>query len=247
MMVVETLSCRWPWARSLFSRFRNFCFQRRDDVASASSIFVTADGTINSGTIAAPDGSPPAGILAGYNSDDAPEPNVAGNVTVTADADITATAGDGIRAYNFGTGNVIVNDKGGTIKTLGQPILGQTSATIGFGNGLYAFDDGGGNIVVSMASGAIIDSAASGIFASNAATDVSSTSSISVTANGTINSGSIVAPDGSRPAGILAGYNSDDEPESNVAGNVVVVSSANITPRSVMASAPTTLVRATSP
>ena len=122
-----------------------------------------------------------------------------------------------------------MNDDGGTIKTLGQPILGQTSATIGYGNGLYAFVDGGGNIVVSMASGAIINSAASGIFASNAATDVSSTSSISVTANGTINSGSIVAPDGSRPAGILAGYNSDDEPESNVAGNVVVVSSANIT------------------
>ena len=194
-----------------------------------SSVAVTAAGTIDSGTIAAPDGSPPAGILAGYNSNDEPEPNVAGNVTVTADANITAAAGDGIRAFNFGSGNVTVNDDGGTIYTLGDPISGQTSPAEGYGNGLYAFDDGGGSIAVSMASTAVVNSAASGIFASNAATSVQSTSSISVTAAGTINSGTILTPNGSRPAGILAGYNSNSEPESNVAGNVFVTNDANIT------------------
>ena len=194
-----------------------------------SSVAVTAAGTIDSGTIAAPDGSPPAGILAGYNSNDEPEPNVAGNVTVTADANITAAAGDGIRAFNFGSGNVTINDDGGTIHTLGDPISGQTSPAEGYGNGLYAFDDGGGSIAVSMASTAVVNSAASGIFASNAATSVQSTSSISVTAAGTINSGTILTPNGSRPAGILAGYNSNSEPESNVAGNVFVTNDANIT------------------
>ena len=170
MMVVETLSCRWPLGAVIDSAASGiFASNVATDVSSTSSISVTADGTINSGTIAAPDGNPPAGILAGYNSNDAPEADVAGNVTVTADADITATAGDGIRAYNFGTGNITVNDDGGTIKTLGQPILGQTTPTAGFGNGIYAFDDGGGSIVVSTASGVVIDSAASGIFASNAA------------------------------------------------------------------------------
>ena len=80
-----------------------------------------------------------------------------------------------------------------------------------------------------MASGAVINSAASGIFASNVATSVPSTSSISVTAAGTIDSGTILTPGGSRPAGILAGYNSNSEPESNVAGNVFVTNDANIT------------------
>jgi hypothetical protein len=194
-----------------------------------SSVAVTAAGTIDSGTIAAPDGSPAAGILAGYNSNDEPEPNVAGNVTVTADVNITAAAGDGIRAFNFGSGNVTINDEGGTIHTLGDPISGQTNPVEGYGNGLYAFDDGGGSIAVSMTSGAVINSAASGIFASNTATSVQSTSSISVVAGGTIDSGAILTPGGSRPAGILAGYNSNSEPESNVAGSVTVTNDANIT------------------
>ena len=148
-------------------------------LSAESAVTVTAEGTIDSGTIAAPDGNPAAGILAGYTSNDEAEPNVAGNVIVTADANITAAAGDGIRAFNFGTGNVSINDNGGTIETLGDAISGQTSPTIGFGNGLYAFDDGGGNIVVSMAACAVIDSAASGIFASNVASTVLSTSSYS--------------------------------------------------------------------
>ena len=43
-----------------------------------------------------------------------------GNVTVTNDANITAAAGDGIRAYNFGTGNVTVTDEANTtIQTTG--------------------------------------------------------------------------------------------------------------------------------
>ena len=152
-----------------------------------------------------------------------------GNVTVTNNANITAEAGDGIRAFTFGTGNVAVNDDSGTIATDGEPLSGQTSPIDGFGNGIYALNDGVGNITVSMASGATINSAASGIFASNISDDVPSTSSISVTAHGTINSGTILTPNGNRPAGILVGYNFNSEPEADVAGSVDVTNYANIT------------------
>ena len=199
-----------------------------------SSITVTANGTIKSGTAEITTGGgdgEPAGILAGYEGGTSDTANAAvfGNVTVTNNANITAQAGDGIRAFTFGTGNVAVNDDSGTITTDGEPLSGQTSPIEGFGNGIYALNDGVGNITVSMASGATITSAASGIFASNTATSVPSTSSISVVAGGTIDSGAILAPGGSRPAGILAGYNSNSEPESNVAGNVFVTNDANIT------------------
>jgi hypothetical protein len=154
---------------------------------------------------------------------------VFGNVTVINNANITAEAGDGIRAFTYGTGNVGVNDDSGTITTDGEPLSGQTSPIEGFGNGIYALNDGVGNITVSMASGATIHSAASGIFASNISDDVPSTSSISVTADGTIESGTILTPNGSRPAGILAGYNFNSEPEADVAGSVDVTNYANIT------------------
>ena len=198
-----------------------------------SSITVTANGTIKSGTAAQPGGGDgePAGILAGYEGGTSDTANAAvfGNVTVTNNANITAEAGDGIRAFTFGTGNVAVNDDSGTIATDGDPLSGQTSPVDGFGNGIYALDDGVGNITVSMASGATINSAASGIFASNISDDVPSTSSISVTAHGTINSGTILTPNGNRPAGILAGYNFNSEPEADVAGSVDVTNYANIT------------------
>ena len=87
-----------------------------------SSVAVTAAGTIHLGPSRRPTASPDP---AGHNSNHEPEPNVAGNVTVTADANITAAAGDGIRAFNFGSGNVTVNDDGGTIHTLGDPISGK--------------------------------------------------------------------------------------------------------------------------
>ena len=111
-----------------------------------------------------------------------------GNVIVTNDANITAKAGDGIRAYNYGAGDVTVNDESGAITTDGD------NPTDGYGNGIYAFDDGGGNITVAMASAATITSAATGIFASIAADDVPSTSSISVTASGTISLGASPPP-----------------------------------------------------
>ena len=54
----------------------------------------------------------PAGILAGYKGGTTNTPNSAafGNVTVDNFATINAAGGDGIRAYNFGPGDVTITD-----------------------------------------------------------------------------------------------------------------------------------------
>src|SRR6266446_1466310 len=81
-----------------------------------SSISVTANGTINSGPGLTLGSSRPAGILAGYKggTTNTTNPAVFGNVTVDNFANINAAGGDGIRAYNFGNGNVTVTDHSGT-------------------------------------------------------------------------------------------------------------------------------------
>ena len=192
-------------------------------VLSTSSITVTADGTINSGTIVAPDGSRPAGILAGYNSNDEPETNVAGSVDVTNYANITAAAGDGIRAYNFGNGNVTVTDEANsTIKTIDSE--GQY--------GIDAFTEGVGSVSVTTSTGDTIDANGSGVVAESLATTVSSSadSNITVTAYGTINSGTNPTQAGNLPAGIIAGYlDSNGTPDLNVNGTVTVNDFGNIT------------------
>ena len=157
---------------------------------AGSTVSVKAYGTINSGTVNNSNGSPAAGILAGYNSNDAAEPNVAGSVIVDNFASITAPAGTyGIEAYNFGTGSVTVTE--------------ESTATITAGS--------------------------AGIFAYNASTTAGASSKVSVTAYGTINSGSSNVFGGSPAAGILAGYNSNSAAEPNVAGSVIVDDFAAIT------------------
>ena len=88
---------------------------------TSSAITVTAEGTINSGANLQ-DGNPPAGILAGYNPDnsDASDPSVAGSVSVTSDATITAVAGFGIWAFTFGTGNITVSTSAQSVITSGS-------------------------------------------------------------------------------------------------------------------------------
>ena len=157
---------------------------------AGSTVSVKAYGTINSGTVNNSNGSPAAGILAGYNSNDAAEPNVAGSVIVDNFASITAPAGTyGIEAYNFGTGSVTVTEE----------------------------------------STATITSGSAGIFALNNSTTAGASSKVSVTAYGTINSGSSNVFGGSPAAGILAGYNSNNAAEPNVAGSVIVDDFAAIT------------------
>ena len=134
-----------------------------------STIIVTAYGTINSGTALTVTGSVPAGILAGYLGGDVPPSGfpltgVNGDVTVNNYADITAAAGDGIRAYNYGIGDVTVNDDAGSIVALGG-----TSPVNGYGNGISADNFGTGDVNVTTTVGITIDSGGSGIVANNAA------------------------------------------------------------------------------
>jgi len=84
---------------------------------TTSLISVTSNGTINSGTTYTGSGGRPAGILAGYKGGTTNTPNSTafGNVTVDNFANINAAGGDGIRAYNFGPGDVTINNHGGTI------------------------------------------------------------------------------------------------------------------------------------
>jgi hypothetical protein len=195
-----------------------------------SSIVVNAFGMIHSGSVDTGAGSQPAGIVAGYFGDGSNDPTsypilgLNGDVTVNNSADITADAGDGIRAYNYGTGDVTVNDLAGTITALDG-----SSALDGYGNGIAAYNYGPGNINVFTAAGTSIDSGGSGIHANNGALASPSTSEILVVAYGTIDSGTILTSDGNKPAGILAGYDSNELVEANVHGNVTIDDYASIT------------------
>ena len=201
---------------------------------------MTAAGTINSGTALTGTGNQPAGIIAGYLG---PAPGgvvtttfpltaINGDVVVNNFANINAAGGDGIRAYNYGIGDVFVNDLAGTITALNVG-----SSTPGFGIGIAALNYGSGNIRVSTAAGTAINSASSGIAAVNKAPStpgfvVPSTSEVSVLAFGTIHSGQIpTATAANDPAaGILAGYNPNNSnvPDNNIHGNVSIDNYATI-------------------
>ena len=205
-----------------------------------SSIVVTAYGTITSGTGLTGSGNPPAGILAGYlggstNPTSFPLTSLNGNVVVNNFANINAASGDGIRAFNYGIGNITVNDEAGSI------ILGGSNSTNAYENGVSATNFGSGDIDVSTAAGIMINSinGGSGIVALNKAPapwpgstfSIPSTSDISVLAYGTIESGNIVLTGSGDPAaGILAGYNPDntDTADSNIQGNVSIDDYASI-------------------
>ena len=223
--------------------------------ASANSmITVTAHGTIHSGTDLNLSDTAPAGILAGYNGiggfGSQANTGVYGAVGVNNFANITAAAGYGIEAYDYGNGNVTVNDAARTTVSGAQYGIAADQLSGGTGDvtidvaehaaitgtsiyGILAFSNTVGNISVSTASGDTITSGSSGIVAVNEATSISgeASSTISVTANGIIHSGSSPNNNGSTPAGIDAGYFPDatGNPNGHVAGNVIVQSSAAIT------------------
>jgi hypothetical protein len=221
-----------------------------------STITVTAYGTIDSGSTNNLSGSAPAGIIAGYFPDavHSADLSVMGTVIVNNYANITASAGYGIEAYNWGQGNVTVNDNYGSgavaSTTISSEQYGITanqesdgiggdvtvnvgadaviSATEQYGIGAYSY--GVGNITVSMAAGDRITSGSDGISAVNFTTEPT-TSSITVTVSGTINSGANLDGDGNAPGGIVAGYypNNGANLNGNVAGSVCVISDASIT------------------
>ena len=152
---------------------------------TSSTISVTAYGTINSGVLLTGSGGRPAGILAGYRggTTNTVNPAVYGDVTVDNFANINAAGGDGIRAYNYGNGNVTVNDHAGTITTKDQ-----------FGINAAAY--GTGQVTVMMAAGDIINSGSYGVQAINLATvvPIPAASSVSVTSYGTIHAGFHLSP-----------------------------------------------------
>jgi hypothetical protein len=192
--------------------------------ADASSVSITAAGTINSGTTLTAANVVPAGIIAGYlgATSGTGTPNVAvfGNVSVNNSANINAAGGDGIRTFNFGSGNITITDQPSTtIKAPGR-------------FGIQATVSGSGNISISTAAGDIINSGSSGIQANDNGTVVPTTGTVNVTAFGTINSGFVPTGGGNGvPSGISAGYNNGGTAttSSNVQGNVIVDSSATIT------------------
>ena len=224
---------------------------------SGSEITVNAAGTINSGTILTNSSSSPGGISAGYLGGTTATANtsVNGNVIVNNDANITASAGWGIEAYNQGNGNVTVNEATGTTVSGPQYGIAAYAESGGTGNvavnvysgatvdsasgyGVFAYSSDAGNISVITSSGDIINSASEGIHAVNVAATIaaSADSSITVTAGGTINSGTTLSG-GKSPAGISAGYfgasgstTPTTFPLTTLNGNVVVNNFANINP-----------------
>ncbi|WP_212333476.1 hypothetical protein [Bradyrhizobium manausense] len=186
----------------------------------ASSISVNASGTINSGTTLTGQGGRAAGILAGYKGGTTNTVNssVFGNVVVSNSATINAAGGDGIRAYNFGPGNVSVSNSGVVTAKDVYGVVASSNST--------------GNVSVTATAGSSITSGSHGILAINQATSIlqSLGSTVTVTANGAINSGVHLSAGGASPAGISAGYyGSNGTANSNINGSVLVDNAANIT------------------
>jgi hypothetical protein len=207
-----------------------------------SSIVVTSYSTISSGAVVTGTGSPSGGIVAGYLGGSTipttfPLTGLYGDVTVNNFGNITAAAGDGIRAYSYGIGDVTVNEGAGTISALGG-----ANPTNGYGDGINASTRGPGDLLVTTATGIVINSGSSGISALNYAPALSantfsvpSTSYVTVIAHGAITSGTIPTLSGDPAAGILAGYNPGvtstnqvDSVNGNVAGNVFIDDYATI-------------------
>ena len=209
-----------------------------------STITVTAYGTINSGTTSNLDGSMPQGIVAGYYGTSSvvngvspiANINVNGTVVVNNYANITAAAGYGIDAYNYGNGDVTINDEVGTSVTGAQYGIAAFGLSHGTGNitvnvaanaaisggsinGIQAVNFDVGDVTVSTSAGDVIHAGNIGINAIDEATSISAARSITVTANGTINAAT----------GINAGYfPGSNTVAPNVAGNVTVDSNATI-------------------
>ena len=155
--------------------------------------------------------------------------NVFGDVFISAGGNITADAGDGIQAYNYGIGNISVN------VGFNVNIQALTSATAPSGNapyGIGAFNYGPGDIHVTTSSGDVINSGSSGINASNQSNSIAANQGAMVTVStaGSIHSRSINNNNGALPSGITAGFlgGTSATPNLNVNGTVIVNNAANV-------------------
>nr|WP_245284210.1 FecR domain-containing protein [Bradyrhizobium sp. WSM2254] len=218
-----------------------------------SSITVANYGTVNSGASLNQADNAPAGLEAGYlgaGIGSAANANVYGNVVVNNYGNVTAAGGYGIHAYNYGNGDVTVNDGAGTavngaeIGIRAQALNGGTgNVTVTLGAnasvksttsyGILAYSIDKGDISVTLASGDSVISGGSGIVAVNYAAAIASGahSTISVVAHGVIHSGSALNGDTTTPGAIIAGYKPGGNGffSSAVTGDVTVTSDAIIT------------------
>ncbi|HEV2970327.1 MAG TPA: hypothetical protein VGY55_10070, partial [Pirellulales bacterium] len=216
---------------------------------ASSTASVSVSGTINSGVDLTPNGSQPAGIAAGYvpGSVNAPNANVNGTVSVDNFAKITALAGWGIDAFNWGNGNVTLTDETNTTVSGAQygiaayslgPTSGSVTVNVGTGatisagtlmglDGIAAFENNPGNVLVTTSAGDLINSGGIGIGAGNSAASAPASSQISITSIGTINSGFNMPTGGGLSGGIWAGYGTGTI-STSIQGNVLVDNSAII-------------------
>jgi hypothetical protein len=154
-----------------------------------------------------------------------------GTITVTQSGNISG-AQDGIDVADANFINTVAQAAGsGTISVTAGNTAGNAVLTGSSRYGIGAFTGGTGSITVETLAGTTINSGASGIIPVNqapASVDFTgANSTITVTARGTINSGSNNNANGSEPAGIDAGYLAATG--SNVFGNVTVDNFATIT------------------
>ena len=190
--------------------------------AAQSTINVTNFGTINSGAALNGVGNKPSGIAAGYFAGGQFNSSVFGNVAVNNFANITAAGFSGIFGFNYGIGDIMLDDAVGT------------TISNSAGYGITATNYGPGNISISTSSGDVINSSSGGVIAASYATAVPAQGAIVVTTSGTINSGSTALNSGAPAAGVLAEYvgglnNPANPPNPSVFGDVIINNSANIT------------------
>ncbi|WP_453951577.1 Ig-like domain-containing protein [Bradyrhizobium sp. USDA 377] len=211
---------------------------------AAGSITVTTSGTVigqaGRGILAQQNGTGTGSILingsgnvagtgAAFSGIVAVNLNSANNSDITVSQSGNVIGGhDGIRVQTNGNGNISVTTAPNPIEATAQ-IIGLTLY------GIEAQSKGTGNIQINAGAGTVITSGGVGINAYNEAISLakvggSIASSITVNASGAIISGTALTGQGSRPAGILAGYKGGETNtvNSNVFGNVFINNSATI-------------------
>ena len=195
---------------------------------SNSSISISVSGTIDSGAQAATATNDPAAVRVAYTNGtaDTPTTAVSGNITINSNANLNATWGSGLYAFDYGLGNISITDGSGT--TITTSTAAPPAGSSQYGIGAFAYETGNTN--VDMAFGSTITSGSTGINAVNQATATTSTSSVTVIAQGTIDSGANGTNSGNTPAGIQAGFdpydpttkNNTNTFDSSVLGDVLI-------------------------
>ena len=178
-----------------------------------------------------------AGIRAGIlNNNNTLVSNAAitGDVTIENRANITAQAGAGLFAFNYGSGNTSVTFTPGqySITAVNGGVTGTGSGLTQYG--IFAFNYGAGSSLVNAGWGTTITSGSTGINAGNQATAIisGSGSTVSVYSQGFISSGTNVNNSGSAPSAIQAGYNpgGNNSFSKDVYGDVIVNVASDFNP-----------------